>query len=96
MTEHTLVNPHIKRAIYERQNRLCAYCGDYRAFRTMTVDHIIPISKGGADEPENMQCVCKKCNGMKSDMLPTEFSRYIHGIFLNNLKCCELELQRTN
>lgn len=33
----------------------------------MTVDHIIPIAKGGTDEPENLLTACKRCNYSKQD-----------------------------
>lgn len=31
------------------------------------LDHIIPISKGGAHTPSNLQCACRRCNGIKSN-----------------------------
>jgi 5-methylcytosine-specific restriction endonuclease McrA len=33
----------------------------------MTVDHIIPLSKGGPDHPDNFQTMCSRCNAVKSD-----------------------------
>lgn len=92
MTEHKLIAPHDKRRIYDRQNGLCAYCGQHRNIKHMTVDHIIPLSKGGTDSLDNLQCACKMCNRIKDNMLPLEFSEHIHRIFINNLKFCELEL----
>jgi len=37
----------------------------------MTVDHIVPKSKGGPDTIENKQCLCFKCNNKKGDKLQT-------------------------
>lgn len=68
MTEHKLIPPHDKRRIYDSQNGLCAYCGQHRNIKYMTVDHIIPLSKGGTDSLDNLQCTCKKCNGLKDNM----------------------------
>lgn len=56
MKERTLIEPHIKRQIWERQHEKCAYCGTRRQLKHMTVDHIIPFSKGGTDDIENLQC----------------------------------------
>ena len=39
----------------------------------MTKDHIIPKSKGGADELVNYQPMCVKCNSLKGDKMPSEF-----------------------
>ncbi|RKU21073.1 hypothetical protein C6499_22855 [Candidatus Poribacteria bacterium] len=33
----------------------------------MTIDHIYPRSKGGADDPENLQFLCAACNSTKGD-----------------------------
>lgn len=92
MTQHNLTAPHIKRKIYERQNGKCIYCGEHRNISYMTVDHIIPLSRDGADDIGNMRCACKKCNGFKGNMLPIEFSERLHQIFMSNLKFCEMEV----
>lgn len=86
MTEHKLIEPHIKRQIWERQNEKCAYCGQRKQLKRMTVDHIIPLSKGGTDDIENLQCTCKKCNRLKDDMLPHEFTEFIRGMLENSIK----------
>ncbi len=42
----------------------------------LTVDHLIPISKGGTDEASNMVACCTQCNSSKRDrMTPTFFER---------------------
>lgn len=93
MTEHPIVEPHIKRRIYDRQSGLCAYCGHHRNIKYMTVDHIIPLSKGGKDEEWNLQCVCKKCNGLKSNMLPGEFTIFLYRMLKRSL---EIEARSSN
>jgi 5-methylcytosine-specific restriction endonuclease McrA len=44
----------------------CATCGSKD---DLTVDHIMPISKGGTHERTNLQCLCRKCNEDKSDYM---------------------------
>ena len=38
--------------------------GDYVV---LTIDHIVPVSKGGGDTLDNMQILCKPCNERKAD-----------------------------
>ena len=47
-----------------KKNR-CKYC---KTRVNLTLDHKIPIIKGGKDDVKNLQCLCKKCNGMKSSL----------------------------
>ena len=56
-----------KRAAYERQKRICAKCRRHFELEEMEGDHIVPWSKGGKTIPENLQMLCRRCNGMKSD-----------------------------
>jgi len=44
---------------------LCKKCRRYFPIDIMQVDHIIPISKGGNDNPSNLQLLCPTCNRRK-------------------------------
>lgn len=50
----------------ERFNHRCAICGEKKP---LTVDHIIPLSKGGSDDISNIQPLCRNCNSKKSNKL---------------------------
>ena len=53
--------------LVKRKNAACTYCG---STEFLTVDHIIPKVKGGTNEYNNLQILCKRCNtikGSKSD-----------------------------
>jgi 5-methylcytosine-specific restriction endonuclease McrA len=52
-------------AIRADYGKRCAYCG--RAPRTLTQDHVDPLSLGGAHSPENVVPACARCNGSKSN-----------------------------
>jgi 5-methylcytosine-specific restriction endonuclease McrA len=46
----------------------CACCGMKDKSRVFfQVDHIVPMNKGGKNVPENLQILCRKCNGTKGD-----------------------------
>ena len=54
-----------KRIAYERQNGICAKCGEHHEFEEMEGDHIIPWWRGGKTILSNLQMICKKCNNGK-------------------------------
>jgi len=56
-----------KLAIYIRDNRTCAYCGKICSDDEITVDHIIPKSKGGKWSWENLVTCCLECNRKKKN-----------------------------
>ncbi len=51
-----------------RDGHTCCYCGSIKG--PMTVDHIIPKNRKGADSWENLVCACDKCNNKKGDRTP--------------------------
>ena len=63
--ERAKMRPSLRYSILERDGFTCQLCG--RSPRTgdnvkLHVDHILPISKGGRTEPDNLQVLCRDCN----------------------------------
>lgn len=54
----------VRRSIFERDEYRCRHCGGYI---DLSLDHIVPWSKGGSDEPDNLQTLCRSCNSRKRD-----------------------------
>lgn len=52
--------------VWERDNFTCQHCGSRKY---LSVDHIIPESRGGTLEIENLQTLCRKCNSSKGARL---------------------------
>ena len=55
-----------------RDNYVCQYCGDRYSLSELTMDHIMPKSRGGPKLWENIVAACKNCNGRKEDKTPEE------------------------
>lgn len=53
------------------QKGLCYYCG--KQLIQYHVDHIVPITRGGSNDPSNLVITCPKCNRKKSNKLPHEW-----------------------
>lgn len=71
-----------RKIIYQRADGRCQLCGRKIEFNDMTVDHIIPISKGGSNDMDNTEATCFPCNQFKSNIFPEEFAHRITEIFL--------------
>jgi len=61
-----------KKNICVRDKYTCQYCSVVLSEKSLTVDHIIPKSKGGSDKWENLVSACKSCNLRKADKRPEE------------------------
>lgn len=65
-----LMTPELRKQIAERDHYTCQICGKYMPDGVgLHIDHIIPVSKGGKTVPSNLQVLCSKCNGHKSDQI---------------------------
>lgn len=58
------VPPVNRREVLRRDNQACQYCG---STRRLTIDHIIPRSKGGTHTWDNVVAACETCNSLKGD-----------------------------
>ena len=58
-----------RRAVFARDSWTCQYCGSRS---NLTVDHVIPRSKGGESSWENIVASCAPCNRRKGDMTPIQ------------------------
>lgn len=64
-----------RRAVFARDEWTCQYCGSRS---NLTVDHVIPRSKGGSSSWENIVASCAPCNRRKGDRLPKQAGMHPH------------------
>lgn len=60
------------RALFRRDQNICAYCGEEFGHDRLTRDHIMPSSRGGLDKWQNVVSACGGCNKFKDDRTPDE------------------------
>jgi 5-methylcytosine-specific restriction endonuclease McrA len=58
-----------RRAVFARDDWTCQYCGSRS---NLTVDHVVPRSKGGSSSWENIVASCAPCNRRKGNLLPRQ------------------------
>jgi 5-methylcytosine-specific restriction protein A len=55
----------------------CHYCGREVGKAELTMDHIVPLSRGGKSKKGNIVPACKECNNKKKYLLPIEWAEYL-------------------
>lgn len=63
-----------RRNIFERDENTCQYCGRKRDRSELTLDHVVPRSRGGTSTWTNIVVACIRCNMRKGDRLLTELN----------------------
>ncbi|MGA7613823.1 MAG: HNH endonuclease [Thermoanaerobaculia bacterium] len=58
--------------IYLRDGNRCQYCGKRFSSSELSLDHVVPISRGGKSTWDNVVCACLPCNVRKGNKLPSE------------------------
>lgn len=73
-------HPGVRGAVIKRDGRWCRYCdievsewfGDGHP-QFLTLDHVIPLSRGGMGTADNLVVACSSCNNAKANLLRDEF-----------------------
>lgn len=64
------VSKRLRSEIFRRDNSTCRYCGAKAPAVEITIDHVIPVTLGGSDEPSNLVTACADCNNGKTSVPP--------------------------
>ncbi len=57
---------------------VCHYCGKQVPPKELTLDHVVPLVRGGQTSKGNCVPACKECNSKKQHMLPIEWDEYLN------------------
>ncbi len=60
-----------------RSQGVCHYCHNVFPPRELTMDHLVPVARGGKSVKSNVVPCCKACNTKKRQMLPLEWDEYM-------------------
>jgi 5-methylcytosine-specific restriction endonuclease McrA len=69
--EGSFTSADIKRQTKAQRGK-CYYCGKKRK---LTIEHLVPLNRGGSNNPDNIVMACQSCNSSKCDKLPHEFPK---------------------
>jgi hypothetical protein len=89
---HGRTNYPTRALIYKRDDHECQYCGSRQ---NLTIDHVVPRSKGGQDTWENLVACCSTCNLKKGDKLLKETNMTLNKIPHAPLSKVVLDLQKS-
>lgn len=54
-------------SLFDRQGHHCIYCFEPLTYTTYTIEHILPVSRGGTNTPNNLAFACGPCNSSRKD-----------------------------
>lgn len=55
----------------------CYYCAKKVAYKDLSMDHLVPLARGGRSTKNNLVPACKDCNNRKKSMMPLEWEEYL-------------------
>jgi 5-methylcytosine-specific restriction endonuclease McrA len=58
----------------------CYYCHRKVGRNSLTMDHVVPLSRGGKSRKGNIVPACKQCNSKKKYLLPIEWEEYLKSL----------------
>ena len=59
---------------------ICYYCNRKVGKSNLTMDHVVPLSRGGKSKKGNIVPACKECNNKKKYLLPVEWEEYLNAL----------------
>ncbi len=86
------ITPKIRFEVFKRDDFTCRYCGRKTPQVVLEVDHIVPVSKGGGNDIDNLVTSCWECNRGKGATLLTEMDNELN-LHIKTILTLEREIQ---
>lgn len=67
-----MISKRLRYEILRRDGYACRYCGATSPRVELTVDHVVPVTLGGKDDPSNLVAACRDCNAGKTSSHPDQ------------------------
>ena len=67
---------------------ICHYCSREVGRPNLTMDHVVPLSRGGKSKKGNIVPACKECNNKKKYLLPIEWEEYLNKASESSASSC--------
>ena len=74
---------HLRKSVWwmrKTQEGMCYYCNRRVGRDNLTMDHVVPLSRGGKSKKGNIVPACKECNNKKKYLLPIEWEEYLEAL----------------
>ncbi|WP_071517334.1 HNH endonuclease [Geitlerinema sp. PCC 9228] len=75
-TRRISIPKQVRQYVFQRDRYQCQSCGKTATKCQLTVDHIIPLVRGGKNDISNLQTLCRRCNQRKKNHLDPRFQRH--------------------
>ncbi|MBD2387677.1 HNH endonuclease [Cylindrospermum sp. FACHB-282] len=73
------IPPEVRKYVFQRDKYQCQSCGKTTLEASLSIDHIIPLARGGQNDISNLQSLCFTCNQEKTDKIDPRFRRHFQG-----------------
>ena len=75
-TPRIRIPPEVRKYVFQRDRYQCQSCGKTARETDLTIDHIIPLARGGDNDISNLHTLCRACNQHKKADLDPRFRRH--------------------
>jgi 5-methylcytosine-specific restriction enzyme A len=79
-TPRIRIPPEVRKYVFQRDRYQCQSCGKTSQETDLTIDHIIPLARGGQNDISNLHTLCFICNQQKTDKLDPRFRRHFQDL----------------